>query len=322
MAIKNRNKAHPENLHINSITMNHLITLLSSIAIFFLSQTATAQNTAAQANAKVIDYVGPIAISQLYDWYYKTPKSCGGQYRPAFLCSGVMLRATVESPTFRPWNPSPASQASGSVSFSWIRTDSNFSRLVFGYKNGFILYPGYSALQGKDSIMVLCAYSMDGGTDQRPGNGCGASFDYPTESRPCIAQGITDARKWIEHFNSLKIKYNDQCGWDVTKGHSGIADHFYQSILARQKMLSPWWEIQNELRIATWKQNNGEKLPIHSFFYISGDNQALTNAKTDQKTFYQEYGIVVPVIAITLPTSKGKKASFSYKRSDQSPEVL
>ncbi len=87
-------------------------------------------------------------------------------------------------------------------------------------------------------------------------------------------------------------------------------------------MLSPWWDIQNELRVATWKQNNGKKLPIHSFFYITGDNQALINAKIDQKTFYQEYGIVVPVVAITLPTSKGKEASFSYKRSDQSSEVL
>ncbi|BEV48316.1 hypothetical protein BconGalA64_08150 [Burkholderia contaminans] len=170
--------------------------------------------------------------------------------------------------------------------------------------------------------MVLCAYSMDGGTDQRPGNGCGASTNHPAESRPCVAQGITDAQKWIEHFNSLKIKYSDQCGWDVTKGHAGTADHFYQSILARQKMLSPWWEIQNELRVATWKQNNGEKLPIHSFFYIAGDNQALTNAKYDQKTFHQEYGIIVPVIAITLPTSKGEKAAFSYKRGDQSEEVL
>ncbi len=303
--------------------MNYLIrSFISLVAIFFLGQTAAAKDAVAQADKKVIDYVGPIAISQLHNWYYRTPRSCGGPYRPAFLCSGVMLRATVESPSFRPWNPSPASQAGGGVSFSWIRADNNFSHLAFGYKNGFILYPGFSKLQGKDSVMVLCAYSMDGGTDRRAGNGCGASSTYPNESRPCIDQGITDAQKWMEHFNSLKIKYSDQCGWDVTQGHFGIADHFYQSILARNKMLSPWWETQNELRVATWKQNNGEKLPIHSFFYIAGDSQALINAKTDQKNFYRDYGIVVPVVSITLPTSKDKKASFSYKRSDQSPEVL
>ncbi|HGL4262192.1 hypothetical protein KDW07_25300 [Burkholderia dolosa] len=303
--------------------MNLFVKFLASlVAMFFLSQTATAKNATTQEGTKIIDYVGPIAISQLRDWYYKNPKDCGGPYRPAFLCSGVMLRATVESPAFQPWNPSPASQTSGGVSFSWIRTDDNFSHLAYGYKNGFIIYPGFSALEDKDAIMVLCAYSMDGGTDNRPGNGCGASTNYPTESRPCITQGITDAQKWIEHFTSLKVKYSDQCGWDVTKGHAGIADHFYQSILARQKMLSPWWETQNELRLATWKQNNGEKLPIHSFFYITGDDQALANAKNDQKRFYQEYGIVIPVISISLPISKDKKASFSYKRSDQSSEVL
>ncbi|WP_159068987.1 hypothetical protein [Burkholderia metallica] len=303
--------------------MNYLVKFfMHSITTILLSQTAIAQNTAPQEDTKIIDYVGPIAISQLYDWYYKTPRNCGGRHRPAFLCSGVMLRATVESPAFRPWNPSPTSQTSGGVSFSWIRADNNFSHLAYNYKNGFILYPGFSALQGKDSMLVLCAYSMDGGTDRRSGNGCGPSPDYPTESRPCITQGITDAQKWITHFNSLKIKYSDQCSWDVTKGHADTAYNFYQSILARKKILSPWWETQNELRVATWKQNNGENLPIHSFFYISGDNQALTNAQTDQKNFHHEYGIVVPVISITLPVSKGKKASFSYKRSDQSPELL
>ena len=303
--------------------MNYLVKAFVYLtAIFLLNQTAIAKNTASQSDTKIIDYVGPIAISQLHDWYYKTPKNCGSPYRPAFLCSGVMLRATVESPAFRPWNPSPASQAGGGVSFSWLRADSNFSHLAYSYGNGFILYPGFSKLQGKDSIVVLCSYSMDGGTDNRPGNGCGASTNYPKESQPCVTQGITDAQKWIAHFTSLRIKYSDQCGWDVTKGHAGIANNFYQSILARKKMLSPWWETQNELRVATWKQDNGEKLPIHSFFYISGDNQALTNAKTDQQNFYHEYGIVVPVISITLPTSKDKKASFSYKRSDQSPEFL
>jgi len=84
---------------------------------------------------------GVEAAAELARWYNDKVTDCGNPGLAAALCSGVMLRATENNPAFLPWDPSNASIISGGVSFSWLRADSNFSNLVFGYRNGFIFYP-------------------------------------------------------------------------------------------------------------------------------------------------------------------------------------
>ncbi|WP_191832630.1 hypothetical protein [Pseudomonas fluorescens] len=262
---------------------------------------------------------GAEAVVQLTRWYNRTDEYCGPATRPtpSFLCSGVMIRATETNPQFLPWDPSPGSIASGGVSFSWLRKDNGFNKMVFGYNNGLIFYPSFDTPPGKnDDIQTLCAFPYDGATNSRPQQGCGAHPRFPTNSRPCNVQGIDTAQLWIARFNAAQNKYEDQCGWNVREGQSDSANRFYQNILARGLMQPAHWAVQNELRLATWPTGSGATLPIQSFFYLTGSN-GLNNARNDQSRYYQKYEQFVPIIRVTLPANKGDTASFAYNESDQ-----
>jgi hypothetical protein len=51
----------------------------------------------------------PHTASDMSHLYRDTPKDCGGATRPAFLCSGIILRVTRPG-DYHAWEPSPASQ--------------------------------------------------------------------------------------------------------------------------------------------------------------------------------------------------------------------
>ncbi|MBV4493548.1 hypothetical protein [Pseudomonas oryzicola] len=278
------------------------------------------QVQAAPSAAQDLRVAGPVAVEQLQGWYNQTVRDCGTATRPAFLCSGVMLRGTLSRQSYLPWDPSPGSITSGGVSFAWIRTDTNFKELPLNYNNGYIFYPKHDTPPEKNSdIEVLCSFPFDGWTDIRNQQGCGTNTSYPTQSRPCNDQGINTGQQWISHFNAAPDKYKAQCGWNVREGQAYTADRFYQSIIGRSLITSTHWNGNNELRLATWQAGTGAQLPIQSFFYIAG-TAGLLSAQDDQRRYHQSYGQVVPVIQLTLPADKSKKATFVYRESDQAVE--
>lgn len=262
--------------------------------------------------------VGGEALNQVQGWYARKDQNCGAASRPAFLCTGVMLRATETNPAFFPWDPSPASIASGGVSFSWLRVDDNFARLAYGYGNGFIFYPVLDTPGGKNSdIGVLCVFPTDADTNNRPTlQGCGPHTKaISSSSGPCAALGIVTSAKWLSTFGS---KGNiEHCGWNTREGATDAASHFYQSVLARQGLATDLWATQNELRLATWAKGSGASLPIRAFFYLPVTAGALTKAQSDQRRYYDQYYIVIPILRITLPSSKTGSTSFSYVEADQ-----
>lgn len=269
--------------------------------------------------AQALDTRGPEAAAQLTQWYGRTDLDCGNPGRPAVLCGGVLLRATETHPAFLPWDPSPGSIASGGVSFSWLRQDNNFANLVYNYRNGFIFYPVFDTPSGKNSdIQVLCAFPMDADTNARSTlQGCGPTPDYSADSRPCTDQGIDTAAQWLAKFNRGNDRYHYQCGWSVREGERDQAAKFIAAIEARRGMDDPYWDIQNELRVATWAPGQGATLPIQSFFYLAGDADARTKAQTDQQRYFDSYGQTVPIVRLQLPASKSGAATFTYDESDQ-----
>ncbi|KNH40456.1 halovibrin HvnA, partial [Pseudomonas lini] len=94
---------------------------------------------ASTANSTAIS--GAAVAANLTTQYNDTRPDCGKPSMPAFLCRGVTMRSTVASNDYSSWNPSPHSQTSGGVSFSYLSKDAKFTGLVFGQKNGFIFYP-------------------------------------------------------------------------------------------------------------------------------------------------------------------------------------
>lgn len=275
---------------------------------------------APQGMAGQLTTLGPEVATQLKAWYDDTRSDCGGTGQPAFLCTGVMMRATETNPAFYPWDPSPISITKGGVSFSWLRRDHTFAGLVFGYQNGYFFYPTFDIPQGKNQgIKILCAYPVDAGTSYyRPtAQGCGPHTTDPVNSRPCLEQGIDTAQKWLAKYANSVSTIN-QCGWNVRQGAGNTAAWFKAALDSHQGLPERGaWRTHNEMMLSTWQTGTGATLPIRSFFYIAGNTQALFNARNDQVRYYAAYGQAIPIIRLTLPGSKTQGATFTYAEADQ-----
>lgn len=242
--------------------------------------------------------------------------NCGTTNNPAFLCSGILFRGTQASTAYHSWNPSPGSQQRGGVSFSFLRADSKFSRLAYGYTNGLIFKPYQLVGAGKLNPTVLCAFPVDAWTDGRTSKGCGAHTLFPLVSGPCQSQGITTAPQWVSHFSQPSNNENaHSCGFDVSSGGTGHAAHFMAELAARTLIAAESFGQNDELVIAAWSQmENPTPLPIQAFFYLPG---GLAGAQYDQKDYYKHAGAVIPIIAMRLPASAANDASFVYQEQDQ-----
>jgi hypothetical protein len=136
--------------------------------------------------------------------YNDTRSQCSSSTSPAFLCNGVIFRATVPSNDYNSWDPSPASVKSGGTSFSYIRKDAKFSRLVRYENNGYILFPVLNMPKDKSTYNVLCSFPMDGGTDSRIDKGCGTS-PVATDSgkgAECYSQKVVTGQQWADFYKS------------------------------------------------------------------------------------------------------------------------
>ncbi|WP_415756197.1 halovibrin HvnA [Pseudomonas sp. LT1P18] len=248
---------------------------------------------------------GAAVAATLTSRYNDTRQNCGKASMPAFLCAGIMLRATVPSPQYSSWNPSPRSQTSGGVSFSYLRKDAKFSSMVWLYKNGFVLAPVLARPTGTRQIEVLA-------TDQREDPGCGLYKPRPARSNRCQSQGITTGDQWLANFRT----HNALCSFDVRDSMNNLgADSFYQTIRAHN--LGNFMAGRHqyiELILATWPQNIPRELPIEAFFYIPG---GLPGAQHDQTDYFAKTGgTVVPIIKLTMPTAT-TDAVFTYIAADQ-----
>lgn len=259
----------------------------------------------------------PQIITDLQQEYNALPDNCGGTESPAFLCSGLFIRGTVASDDYHSWDPSPGSVTSGGVSFSWLRKDSKFNKLAYGYVNGFILTPQQDATQDKIDMSVLCAFPVDGATDHRSDAGCGEYTGHP-ESTACQSQGIYTADDWYQHYITFDSNHASQCGFGLDSRYPHISDAFNQTILSMAKISTESFNEQNEARIATWAQGIPQQLPLQAFFYLNGSASGLQGAQHDQNDFYQQTaGMVLPIVNITLPQSPDQDVVFSYFESDQ-----
>lgn len=302
-------------------TARSLVLFAGALALFACS-TQTPRSPSANAPSVAETHTtraftrGAEVAADLTAQYQDKRADCGTQNRPAFLCSGVLFRGTQASTAYHSWNPSPGSQTRGGVSFSFLRADSKFNRLAYDYRNGLIFKPYQLAEAGKLDPEVLCVFPVDGWTAERNDQGCGTHGTFPVESRPCQAQGITTASQWVAHFNLTSGNKNThQCGFDVRENGSGGAAYFAAGLAARLLIPTESFVQTNELVLATWAQmENPTPLPIQAFFYLPG---GLPGAQHDQKDYFDQAQAVIPIIAMTLPTTSANDATFSYDEKDQ-----
>ncbi|WP_413623674.1 hypothetical protein [Luteibacter sp. Lutesp34] len=263
---------------------------------------------------------GPTVARHLTERYADTRQDCGADDRPAFLCSGVLFRATVPGP-YHTWNPNPAS-SKGTVSFSWLRQDAKFRTIYTPrYSNGFIFFPSADGERyGYHAMEVVCVYPLDATSDARTDLGCGPMpSHYPAYTRPCAEQGIATGEAWVALYRSGGFI----CSFDVRIGVPHSATSFRQMGVAmaqlpeRFQTTNPGYSYTDELLVRTWPQDIHTTIPIEAFFYQAGTANGPGYAKVDQRDFYQVAGRWVPIVRMTMPATEAEDARFDYLPEDQ-----
>lgn len=228
---------------------------------------------------------------------------CGSATRPAFLCSGILMRSTEYSATYHSWIPNPNTAPWG-ISFSWLRQDSDFDE-NYPSDNGFIVYPRFYADDGNyDLLTVRCAFPFDAWT--------GAPDRCNTSGHPglCQKHGVTNAFQWIAKYTDN----SNQCAFDVNPSAPDTAFAWTQMVTVRQLKNS---FDRNEIILAAWAQNTHARMPLEAFFYrTNGVGSALNDARSDQRDFRAAAGRWVPIIRWT-PTVGAARATFTYNVADQ-----
>jgi len=238
---------------------------------------------------------------------------------PAVLCSGILLRTVNRGAGYDIWNPNMSNAQPRGVSFSWLRKDNALGALARGYYTGFIILPHFyadSPGDGYTQLTVLCAFPVDGATDTRNSaekDGCGPSTVAGTGA--CQALGITTSAQWMARFGNGAL-YQEQCVFMMKPGTAGAYQAFAQLALIRNALGSKAFDIQNEIKIGTWAQNDSH-IPLEAFFFIAGNTAALNEAKANQQDFNTRFSRWAPVIRVTLPTAMNGPASFAYTASEQ-----
>ncbi len=282
--------------------------IIITSALFFMFSSAHSSSS-----------TGEQAIKQITTWYNNTVDNCGDAKKPAFLCSGIILRAVENRPDPLSLDPMPKDITNDGISFSWLRADNNFSKLIYTSQNGYLFYPPEYIPDSKfNNFSFLCAFPIYADSLSRDSNGCGANSTYPQQSKPCDQVGITNANQWITQFDTIDTnRYHIQCGWDIRQGQPDIAQRFNENIQSRNLMDTDSWAIQNEIRVKKWDASIDERLPVHSFFYIKDNARALENARYDQRRYYKLYKEIIPIVEVTMPKNKSDNADFNYENNSQ-----
>ena len=243
---------------------------------------------------------------------------CGANSQPAFLCSGVIVRATAQ-PRF--WVPQQKNIDAGAISASYLRVDSKFKSLVYRRNNGFTLYPIFANPSKNARYQVLCSFPNDAGTDNRTDRGCADHVQTPTVENYCDLIGIRSGKDWIARFPADKVKYSEICAFDMRDHrdtHTGPA--FRASLDARNLGGQTLFAVDNELRIATWGNNPPYDPPVESIFYTTppaSDTSGLENARANQIEWWLAAKRYLPLVKLTLPQVITANPTFSYDPADQ-----
>lgn len=262
-----------------------------------------------------LDEIGPQTAAAIQARYDTASTSCGGSEGPAFLCSGVLIRATPLNPPDTSWNPVLPNNYGLSLTF--LRIDANFSRLPTGAVNGFIFLPPLTQPPSKLKLEILCAFPVSASTENRADAGCGTYANYP-ESNSCHRQvpPIVTADEWLAAYHAHDQSDARQCGFRTRIADSDYATQNFNAALLAHRFLQTTRFM--ELRVETWERNIAATLPVEAFFYLANEPQGAAQARRDQLSFKQDSGgMIKPIIRLTLAADQYGRALFTYDPSDQ-----
>jgi len=294
--------------------------MLGFLCIALIASCATIDNSTSPQPAPqtpvIQEDLGQEVARHLTSRYADVRTNCGTDSQPAFLCSGVMIRGTSSNPTYHVWNNSPNSIAKGGVSFSYLRADSTFNKLAYGYTNGFV----FNAYVYADTSLhpeIFCFFPIDAGTSIRSDKGCGEVPGY-AGSGSCHLQNVITAAQFWTHYNAHSSnRHYYQCGFDVTDNRNSLAGPAFAAGVGAMKLMgAESFNEQNEVIVDAWKDNLGKTLPLEAFFYLYGSD-GKTVAQRNQQDLWTTDGVLIPIISIRLSRSAGEATTFRYLPEDQ-----
>ncbi|MDY7561181.1 hypothetical protein QN382_20740 [Pseudomonas sp. 10B1] len=238
-------------------------------------------------------YIGYEVASRLNARYADTSPECPDG-RASFYCNGVLFRSTEATTAFHAWDPSPSSNSSNGVSFSYGRVDVGFTNLVYNRPFGF-MFKEFSTPSAYSPIL-RCAYPYDAGTTGSP--------DACTFRGVCDALGVTTLAAWQAQYSTTP---NQSCAFTAT------APQFQLSIEVRT-LLPSLQQSWNEIMIAAWPQDIPSQLPLEALFYQSGTT-GLEPAQFIQRDYFQQTRRFLPIVTMTLTATDGR--IFNYNPQEQ-----
>jgi len=261
--------------------------------------------------------VGSETAELLNLMYQDTRQDCGAPSRPAFLCSGVLLRGTTPSTAYQFYSISPNNKTRGGVSASYLRKDAKFKQLAYGYKSGFIFDTVLDNPADHVDYKVLCAFAIDAATDYRTQNGCGDSSRTTAKENFCDQMGITTAEQWLTLYRKAGESHSQQCAFDVGQGRGLTANAFYQSLRAMALIGSESFNEDNEVILAPWTIDVPRSPSILASFYV--DDSGVEGARLSQIQWYtaSKSTQVLPAIQMKLPQTPAEDAKFIYDEMSQ-----
>ncbi|MBH9313311.1 DUF2599 domain-containing protein [Pseudomonas aeruginosa] len=277
-----------------------------STFLYLLAAAGLALTPAAQADR------GNDVVARLNQLYNDTRQDCGGPSKPAFLCSGVLFRATWPSTDYMFYSISPKSQKSGGVSASYLRKDAKYRKLAYGLKSGFIFDTIFGNPKDHQDYAVLCSFPIDAATDDRAQQGCTDSRRTPNSvEKSCQDINVSTAEQWAANYRQNRGDHSRQCSFDVRdERNTAAGPAFYQSIRAMAQIADESFTTQNDLRLAKWEENPPKSPSILAAFYT--EDAGLEGARLNQIQWYQSVQAFLPIINMRLPQTRQQDAQFAY----------
>lgn len=309
------------NLLTSTIVLSTALAAGTSHAEF---ETFEVAQSAEQAQAS--NTAGLQTAERLTRRYHGTRPNCGANSKPAFLCTGIVLRATrALPPSEYAYKPNKEALITGSSSFDFLRSDSNNLVMSNHYTSGFIFYPVLDAPADKTKVQVLCYFPLDGNSNARDQEGCGTYAKYGAISSPCTDQGIKTAEQWFERFKADVNTDGKRCSFDVRDALNNQAGLNFQEGLRAKRLANasyPAVRTPGSLKLENWQMattKDARAVPLEAFIYLAGTSEsaALAQARNSQQQYQRISGIRVPVIRLQLPATVNSNATFTFRPQDQ-----
>ncbi len=139
---------------------------------------------------------------------------------------------------------------------------------------------------------------------------------YESTTDICQNLGITTAAQWLQRYpeaTDFRV-----CGYELRGMHAArAADWFNIAAQAHQGLDDAAWAINNEVLVSVWGRGQGARMPIHSFFRLPDDPEALARAQYDQIRYHALYQQTLPIVQLHFPEDRRHHLRFGHDEADQ-----